>query len=75
MIVYRLQQFPDTDAWCNEYFATQAEGKAALRKCDDIRARLDKVDVPTDKAGLVAFLNVRDANHMNQPCELVARNY
>ena len=77
MIAYMVQTWPGTDEWANEFFGTLAEGRDELKKCADaeLPAALFRVEVPDDKAGLIDFLNVKDANHMNLTCEQVARNY
>lgn len=78
MIIYRIQTYPGTPDWTNDWYPTQAEGQAALADCTKVEtpARLDKIDVPAGREGLCEFLNTANANHMNQePSELVARNF
>lgn len=78
MIIYCVESFPGTEDWANEFYATLAEGRQALVACTkaELPAKLLKLDVPTGKDGFVAFLNVKDSNHMNLPgIEQVARNY
>ena len=65
MILFRTQVFIGTD-WCTIWDTTQAKGKDTLASFDgEHEARLDKMDVPNDKAGLAEALNRADANHMN----------
>lgn len=78
MIVYCVETFPGTEDWANEFFETQSEAKANLKKCTEaeLPAKLLKLCIPDTKAGFVELLNLRDANHMNLPVlEQVARNY
>lgn len=78
MILYRLQSYPGTDDWANEWHPTAEDGKRALRKAteSELPARLEKIDVPTGREGMCEFLNTADANHMNQRViELVGKNY
>jgi hypothetical protein len=74
MILYRLQIADDQD-WINAWFTTAAEGKTELVACGkrNKEARLDKIDVPTDKEGLAWAMNMADANQMNFEGDLVAR--
>lgn len=74
MILYRLQIAEGPD-WINAWFTTMAEGKQTLRACQKrgVEARLDRIDVPTDKEGLAEAMNLADANYMNYEGERVAR--
>lgn len=77
MIVYRLQSFPGSPDWANEWHPTKEAGEAALKAATaaELPARLDKIDVPSGREALCEFLNLAGANHMNQNGELIARNY
>lgn len=78
MKVYRLQTYPGTSDWTNEYLPTQTDAKKALEAATtaELPARLDELDVPGGRDGLCMFLNQAVANHMNQyPSRFVARNF
>lgn len=78
MRVYRLQTYPGTDEWANEFLPTLAEGQKALTRATDgdLPARLDELEVENGREGLCLFLNQAVANHMNQePSRFIARNY
>lgn len=80
MIVYLVQMHeqPSGDDWSNTFCETVAEARKTLDWCTrkGIKARLDKLDVETTKAGFVEALNSACHNHMNQRViEEIARNY
>lgn len=74
MILYRLQITAGPD-WMTAWFTTVAEGRRELAACEKRKteARLDKIDVPTDKEGLAWAMNLADANQMNFEGDLIAR--
>lgn len=73
MILYRVQVFIGTD-WETLWTSTKAEAQDALDSFEgEHEARLDKIEVPTNREGLAEALNRADANHMNFEGELVAR--
>jgi len=63
MKIYRVQ-YQDYDSWVNEWFATKAEAKKFIKELigtggdDDVFALEPELRViPTDKKGLVRWLN------------------
>ena len=78
MRVYRLQTYPDTDDWTNQFEPTMALAQKALTAATDaeIPARLDELEVEPGREGLCDFLNQAMANHMNQdPSRFIERNF
>ncbi len=81
MIIYRVQGYPDTEEWYNEYLPTVAEGQRELnnRTKAEVPARLDKMEivgVTGDREGMCDFLNTLHGNHMVQePSLFLERNY
>jgi hypothetical protein len=78
MRIYRLQTYPDTDDWANEYLPTLLGAREAMDKATvaEIPARLDELEVENGREGLCDFLNVATANHMAQePSRFIARNF
>lgn len=78
MIIYRLQTYPGTDDWTNEFIPWRASADKALDKATvaEIPARLDELEVEPGREGLCTFLNQAPLNHMNQePGRFIARNY
>lgn len=78
MHVYRLQAYPGTPDWTNEYLPTMIEARKAMDKATiaEIPARLDELDIPGGRDGLCMFLNQAVNNHMNQyPSRFIARNF
>lgn len=61
MIVYRLRkQFKENGKEIVEWFSTQEQVLTALKWAvkQGMRAKAEKMDVPTDKAGITAALNL-----------------
>ena len=61
MILYRLRKQTIIDGHETvEWFATQADVLAALKEAEKagMRARAEKMDVPTDKHGLTLAMNL-----------------
>jgi hypothetical protein len=81
MIVYRVQAYPETEDWYNEYLPTVAEAQRELnnRTKAEIPARLDKLEiegVTGNRDGMCDFLNILHGNHMTQePSALIERNF
>jgi hypothetical protein len=78
MRVYRLQTYPGTDDWANQFEPTMEKAQKALDKATaaELPARLDELEVENGREGLCDFLNQAVANHMNQdPSHFIARNY
>lgn len=68
MIVYKISWDSRKRSLTHEWYGTQAEAKkrrtelnkeSARRPFDQIFVALQKVNVPTDKAGLITWLNER----------------
>lgn len=74
MILYRIQ-IEDGPDWINLWVTTAAQGRKELVACEQRQkvARLDKIDVPTDKEGLAWAMNMADTNQMNFEGDLIAR--
>ncbi len=81
MILYRLQGYPETEDWWNQYEPTQEKGLEELRKATvaEIPARLDRLEiegVTGNREGMCDFLNQLHGNHMVQePSEFIERNF
>lgn len=62
MKVYRVR-YQFESGWANEWFATKAEAKQATKeikdeKGDEAVVGPELIDIPTDKKGLVRWLNL-----------------
>lgn len=81
MIVYRIQSYPDTDHWCNEYLPTIVKAQEVLARSTDanIPARLDQLEITCvtgNRDRMCDFLNALTNNHMAQdPSGFLERNY
>lgn len=78
MHVYRIQTYPGTDDWANEFHPTLAEAQKAMAEVTkaELPARLDELEVENGRAGLCDFLNQAVNNHMAQePSRFIERNY
>jgi hypothetical protein len=78
MRVYRIQTYPGTEDWANEFLPTlaDAEKKMAEATKAELPARLDELEVENGRAGLCDFLNQAVNNHMAQePSRFIERNY
>lgn len=81
MILYRMQSYPDTERWCNEYLPTVVKAREALAShtAAGIPARLDSLEivgVTGNREGMCAFLNTLHDNHMVQePSAFLERNF
>ncbi len=78
MRIYRLQTYPSTDEWTNQFEPTMALAQKALDEATaaELPARLDELEVEPGREGLCAFLNQAMNNHMAQdPSRFIARNY
>lgn len=78
MRVYRIQTYPGTDDWANQFEPTLAEAMKAMVAATkaELPARLDELEVENGREGLCDFLNQATANHMNQdPSRFIERNF
>ncbi len=78
MRVYRIQTYPDTEDWANEFLPTLAGAKKALvaATAAELPARVDWLEIEPGREGLCDFLNQAVANHMNQePRQFIERNF
>lgn len=71
MILYRLTTFPndEADSWCCEWHGTKDEARKSFLDAhrSGIPSVVHKVDVPTDKMGLVLALERSHDNPTNYP--------
>lgn len=75
MILYRVQGGAG-DSWVTQWEPTLADARATAAALDEAGyapVHVDRVDVPTAKAGLVEALNLSEANRTNWPGEEVSR--
>lgn len=74
MILYRVQAInPEAGEWSTVWVSTQAIAKQTAKDFDTetYEVKIDKIDIPSGRDGLVLALNHAEVNRINWPGEEV----